>query len=306
MNILKSYRLLASASLLLVSGVAFAQGSTNMTDQPTTQPSAPAAVNSGWKSSLVTDGAYDQVAHVNRTLPWQPLREADVLWKKRIWREIDIRQKQNMAFRYPGDDNTGGGMFIEILIDAVKKGKVKAYSTVDDRFTSALTKEQILEGLTGKPDTIPVVDPITGETSYKIIQRDFNPDMVTKFRLKEDWIFDRNLGRMVVRIIGLAPLKDIYNEDGSFRASTPMFWLYYPELRDLLVQYEVYNPENDVARMNWDEFFENRFFSSYIVKESNPFDNTFNAMGLQGTDALYEGQRVSEELFNKEHDMWVY
>jgi len=306
MNILKSYRLLASASLLLVSGVAFAQGSTNMTDQPTTQPSAPAAVNSGWKSSLVTDGAYDQVAHVNRILPWQPLREADVLWKKRIWREIDIRQKQNMAFRYPGDDNTGGGMFIEILIDAVKKGKVKAYSTVDDRFTSALTKEQILEGLTGKPDTIPVVDPITGETSYKIIQRDFNPDMVTKFRLKEDWIFDRNLGRMVVRIIGLAPLKDIYNEDGSFRASTPMFWLYYPELRDLLVQYEVYNPENDVARMNWDEFFENRFFSSYIVKESNPFDNTFNAMGLQGTDTLYEGQRVSEELFNKEHDMWVY
>jgi len=306
MNILKSYRLLASASLLLVSGVAFAQGNTNMTDQPTTQPSAPAAVNSGWKGSLVTDGAYDQVAHVNRILPWQPLREADVLWKKRIWREIDIRQKQNMAFRYPGDDNTGGGMFIEILIDAVKKGKVKAYSTVDDRFTSALTKEQILEGLTGKPDTIPVVDPITGETSYKIIQRDFNPDMVTKFRLKEDWIFDRNLGRMVVRIIGLAPLKDIYNEDGSFRASTPMFWLYYPELRDLLVQYEVYNPENDVARMNWDEFFENRFFSSYIVKESNPFDNTFNAMGLQGTDALYEGQRVSEDLFNKEHDMWVY
>lgn len=306
MNILKSYRLLASASLLLVSGVAFAQGNTNMTDQPTTQPSAPAAVSSGWKSSLVTDGAYDQVAHVNRILPWQPVREADVLWKKRIWREIDIRQKQNMAFRYPGDDNTGGGMFIEILIDAVKKGKVKAYSTVDDRFTSALTKEQILEGLTGKPDTIPVVDPITGETSYKIIQRDFNPDMVTKFRLKEDWIFDRNLGRMVVRIIGLAPLKDIYNEDGSFRASSPMFWLYYPELRDLLVQYEVYNPENDVARMNWDEFFENRFFSSYIIKESNPFDNTFNAMGLQGTDALYEGQRVTEQLFNKEHDMWVY
>jgi gliding motility associated protien GldN len=209
MNILKSYRLLASASLLLVSGVAFAQGNTNMTDQPTTQSAAPAAVNSGWKSSLVTDGAYDQVAHVNRILPWQPVREADVLWKKRIWREIDIRQKQNMAFRYPGDDNTGGGMFIEILIDAVKKGKVKAYSTVDDRFTSALTKEQILEGLTGKPDTIPVVDPITGETTYKIVQNDFNPDVVTRFRLKEDWIFDRNLGRMVVRIIGLAPLKDI-------------------------------------------------------------------------------------------------
>jgi hypothetical protein len=85
-----------------------------------------------------------------------------------------------------------------------------------------------------------------------------------------------------------------------------MFWIYYPELRETLVQYEVFNPENDVARMTWDEFFENRYFASYIIKVSNPFDNTFNMMGLQGTDALYEGQRTSEVLFNKEHDMWVY
>jgi hypothetical protein len=68
----------------------------------------------------------------------------------------------------------------------------------------------------------------------------------------------------------------------------------------------VFNPQNDIARMNWDEFFENRFFSSYIIKVSNPFDNSFRDMNLNDLDALYEGQRVSEMLFNKEHDMWVY
>lgn len=263
-------------------------------------------VNTTWKPSLVRDGVYDQVAHVNRVIPWQPIRESDVMWKKRVWREIDTRQKQNMPFRYDGDGQSGGGSFIEILLDAIKRGKVKAYSTADDRFTTAMTKDEVMEQLTGKSDTIPVENPVTGEIELKVIKKDFNPDAVTKYRLKEDWYFDRNLGRMVVRIIGFAPLIDRYNEDGSFRASAPMFWLWYPELREVLVQYEVFNPENDVARMNWDEFMENRYFSSYVMKVSNPFDETFTSKGLSGTDALYEGARVAEQIFNKEHDMWVY
>jgi gliding motility associated protien GldN len=306
MNILNKYRLAASTALIFIGGVAFAQTNPNIMDQTQTQTPAGEAVTGDWQPSLVKDGVYDRTPHINQPLHWQPVREADVMWKKRVWREIDTRQKQNMAFRYPGDDATGGGMFIEILIDAIKKGKIKGYSTADDRFTSALSKEQIMEMLTGKPDSIPVEDPITGQITIKIIKRDFNPDAVTKFRIKEDWIFDRNLGRMVVRIVGVAPLLDRYNDDGTFRASAPMFWIWYPELRDLLAQYEVFNPENDVARMTWDEYFENRYFSSYVIKVSNPFDNSFTQMGLQGTDALYEGQRISEQIFNKEHDMWVY
>lgn len=300
MNIVRSYKLAASAIILLSGSIANAQN----TDQP--QQAMVEAVKDDWRPSLVPDGAFDRVPHVNQTLDWQPLREADVMWSKRVWRDIDVRQKQNVAFRYPGDDHTGGGMFIEILIDAVKKGKVKSYSTYDDRFTAAQTKEQIMEMLSGKTDTIPVEDPIDGTITWKYVNEDFNPDRITKIRLKEDHIFDRNLGRKVVRIIGLCPLIDRYNDDGSFRASSPMFWVHYPELRKLLVQYEVYNPDNDVARMTWDEFFENRYFASYIIKTSNPFNMNFTGMGLEGTDFLYEGQRVEEQLFNKEHDMWVY
>ncbi|MBS1588923.1 MAG: gliding motility protein GldN [Bacteroidetes bacterium] len=304
MSILKPYKLFAPVALIFSSAVTYAQS--NLMDQAQSQSPVSESVVPEWQPSLVRDGVIDHQPHVNQPLKWQPVREADVLYKKRVWREIDTRQKQNMAFRFPGDDNSGGGMFIEILLDGVKKGKIKAYSTMDDRFTSAFNKSQILEMTAGKTDSTPVVDPVTGETVIKVTHTEFNPDLVTKFRIKEDWIFDRNLGRMVVRIIGIAPLLDRYNDDGSFRASSPMFWIYYPEVRDLLAQYEVFNPDNDVARMNWDEYFENRFFASYIIKVSNPFDNSFTGMGLQGTDALYEGARWSETIFNKEHDMWVY
>ena len=306
MVVLKQYRLFLTATFLLGSSLSFAQDNSAIMDQAQSQTAAQDAVNVTWKPSLVKDGVYDRVQHINKPLEWQPVREADVLWKKRVWRDIDTRQKQNIAFRFTGDDNSGGGMFIEILLDAVKKGKIKAYSTMDDRFTAALTKEQIMEMTMGKVDSTPVVDPVTGEMTIRVTRTDFDPYSVTRFRIKEDWIFDRNLGRMVVRIVGLAPLIDKNNDDGTYLLSYPMFLIYYPEARDLFAQYEVFNPENDVARMTWDEYFENRFFSSHIIKVSNPFNTTFSTMGLQGTDALYEGQRVSEQIFNKEHDMWIY
>lgn len=305
MSILKKYRIAASTALLFVSATAFAQNTTIM-DQSQSQFNSYEGVNNNWQPSLVTDGVYDRVPHVNKTLNWQPVREADIMWKKRVWREIDTREKQNMAFRYPGDDYTGGGYFIEIILDAVKKGKIKAYSNMDDRFTSALTKEQIMELLIGKPDTILVENPITGQMEMRISSREFNPDVVTKYRIKEDWVFDRNLGRMVVRIIGVAPIQDKYNDDGTFRASQAVFWLYYPEMREMLAQYEVFNPENDVARMSWEEYFEGRYFSSRIIKTSNPFDLTFRERGMSNMEALYEGQKSTEMLMNKEHDLWVY
>lgn len=305
MKIRQSYRLATLAGLLLCATGAFAQpvitdaaqAGSGSNNEPT---------STAWQPSLVRDGAYDRVPHTSRPLGWQPLREADILWKKRVWREIDTREKQNLAFRYPGDDQTGGGYFIEILLDAVKKGKIKAYSTFDDRFTSALTKEQIMEKLVGKPDTIPQEDPITGEIKYIIQNRDFNPDKVTLYRVKEDWMFDRNLGRMVVRIIGIAPLVDIPNDDGTIRASTPLLWIYYPEARPVLAQYEVFNPENDVQRLTWDDFLEGRYWSGRIIQVSNHNNESFKNAGYNDVEALYEAQRNAELIFEKEHDMWVY
>jgi gliding motility associated protien GldN len=305
MKILQTYKIAASVALACISTVSFAQAP-NITDQAQTQQSTNDAVNTSWKPSLVKDGVFDQTPHVSNPLTWQPTREADVMWKKRVWREIDVREKQNQAFRYPGDENTGGGYFIEILLDAVKKGKVKAYSTFDDRFTTAMSKQEVMDQLTGKDDSTLVTDPVTGAQTVQITHKDFDPETVIKYRLKEDWIFDRNLGRMVVRIMGIAPIvAKMDPTTGEARGQSALFWIYYPDARQALAQYEVFNPDNDVQRLTWDDYFENRFFSSYVIKASNVYDETLQNMH-PGVESLYEAQRINEQIFNKEHDMWVY
>lgn len=272
---------------------------------PTDPPSGPAfnAVNDTWQPSLRPDGVIDHVPHNHYLTPWQPIREADVLWKKRVWREIDTRQKQNFSFNYPGDEYSGGGMYIEIMMDAIKKGKVTAFT--DESFKTPISYEDIKTTVAGKKDTTYVEDE-NGNLKMIIVERQFDPRNVSKYRVKEDWIFDRNVGRMVCRIVGISPYLDKFL-DGSYVSSYPMFWLYYPELREVNVKYEVYNPQNDVFRITWDDFFEKRMFSSFVVKSSinNPFMDDIKSY-KEGIQRLYESEKIKENIFNMEHDLWVY
>jgi gliding motility associated protien GldN len=304
-NIIKMKSIIAGAMLLSTS--AFAQPGVpppgGVVD-PNVAGGATQIVNSDWKPPLRKDGAIDRVEHNNYVTPWQRIREADVLWKKRVWREIDTRQKQNFPFRYPGDDESGGGMYIEILLHAIKQGQVTAFN--DERFTSPLSLEDVMSKLAEKADTNEVENP-DGTFSQIITVRKFNPDDITKFRLKEDWIFDKNVGRMVVRIIGLAPYIDRKNADGSYRLSLPLFWVHYEDIRDHNAKFEVYNPENDVFRITWDDFFEKRLFSSYVLKSTinNPLQEDIKNY-KKNIDILNEGEDIKEKIFNREHDMWVY
>lgn len=299
MNISKN--VFATVSLCLLGGFSALNAQNN---QDPNQNAQQDAVNATWKPSLVKDGVIDAVPHVNRALEYNNIREIDAAWKRRVWRVIDVRQKQNQAFIYQGDEYTGGGAFIEILIDAVKKGKVSAYSMLDDRFSTPLNMESFEKTMGGTYDTIQVDDLETGELVTKIVKREFNVNTVTKYRIKEDWVFDRNMGRPVVRIVGIAPLKDEYNENtGDFLYSAPLFWLNYDELRKTLAGYEVYNPKNDLHRMSWSDYLDGRYFSSYVIKTSanNPTGANFESNTLRG---LEDGERAMEAIRSMEDDMW--
>jgi len=113
---------------------------------------------------------------------------------------------------------------------------------------------------------------------------------------------------MYTRILGIAPVKTIRNQDGSFRDVSPIFWVYYPELRPLLAKYEAYNGKNYGARLSWEELFESRMFSSRIIKSTieNPYDLFVKNYIKDPILRLLEGENIKEKIFNYEQDLWSY
>ncbi len=262
------------------------------------------------KKSLRNDNAFDKSAIMERTpLPYEHLRWDDALFSEKVWRELDLREKMNQVFRYEAQDDNGSQIFIDMLLKAVNSGEVTAFA--DDRFSTPLSLDEISQLTVGSYDTVAKTD-INDPTiikEYVVTKASFDPKTVLKLRIKEEWVFDREASRMFVRILGIAPLKTQFLPNGQERGTTAMFWLYYPDLRPMLAKYEVYNPKNmGMGRMTWEELFESRMFSSYIVKSTldNPGNKNIRVYVKDPILALVEGDNVRERIFNYEQDLWSY
>ena len=262
------------------------------------------------RRSLRNDGAVERNLVKDRTpLAYQHIREDDAVYRQRVWEDIDTRQKINQPFRYKAQEDNGDQRFIAILINAIRDSSVTAFDPMDDRFTTPMTTEKIAEELVGKADTVPIYDPQSGlKKKDSVITNDFNPDDIIKYEIKEEWVFDKQSSRLFCRILGIAPLKIIRKEDGTELGETPLFWVYYPDLRPVLAKFEAYNGHNFGSRMSWEELFENRIFSGYVVKSTidNPYDRAIANYIKDPILRLLESDRTKEKIFNYEQDLWQY
>jgi gliding motility associated protien GldN len=274
--------------LLMLCNIAFAQQPENILTE-SSDPNEGRPLDDIVDKRLTTD---------KRLLPYDHVREADIFWEKRIWRVIDIREKMNLPFAYPERP------FFSILMDAATTGEITVYSTEDDKFSSKLTPDEVAS-MGATIDTVITFDPETYEEQLQVVRNDINPEDVKRFRLKEVWFFDEETSTLQVRILGIAPLIDKTDENGNFLYEKPMFWVYYPEAREILSREQVFNAGNDASPITWEDLMEMRFFSSYIYKESNVRDRRIQDY-LTGIDLLLEADKIKQEIFNFEHDLWSY
>jgi len=132
-----------------------------------------------------------------------------------------------------------------------------------------------------------------------------NSTDVKKIRIKEDWFFDKQRSMLEVRIIGICPVLDKYNIDGSYRGQQGLFWIYFPEARPIFAKSEVFNRFNGAAKLTYDDFFWKRMFSSYVYKVDNQYDRSISEYAI-GIDNILESDRIKEELSNFEQQLWEY
>lgn len=264
------------------------------------------------KKSLRPDEAVETTTLKDRTpLTYENLRADDALFRHKIWREIDTREKLNLPFRYSADENNGNQRFISILLQAIQDSSVTVFNSIDDRFTTPMTIGEVAKVIAGDSVPVPQFDSNGVQTGVVYKRNDINLDSFYKFRIKEEVIFDKESSRLFWRILGIAPVKNIVTSMGVDLGESELFWVYYPDMRPTFAKYDVYNGKNFGARMSWEELFESRMFYGRIIKSTidNPYDRRIkNYPGIENYPILQllEGENIKEKIFNYEQDLWSY
>jgi len=254
------------------------------------------------------DGAYVKSNVIEKKpISYAYVREADVIWSKRIWRMIEFKEKMNQPFYYPEVPHNNWRSFMTIIMDALKEGTITAYdNSPTDEFVIPLTYQELMARME-RTDTISMqrAEP-PYDTFDTVMANKFEPTDVKRIRIKEDMFFDKQRSVTETRIIGICPVKEnIDPKTGESRGDQPLFWINFPEARPVFAKAEVFNRQNSAAKMTYDDLFWKRMFSSYIYKEENVYDRKIIEYAT-GLDAMLESERIKNDLFMFEQNLWEY
>lgn len=255
-------------------------------------------------SAMVLDGVYVRENNYQRKpIPYNFESESNLMWTKRVWRVIDLREKINLLYYYPTTPTRGMRNLFTVIKDGICSGELTAYQPLSDEFLYHYESSEACS-LGTSVDTI-FQENDAGELITVPIYNELPIENIRRFRIKEDWYFDSKRGVMETRIIGIVPVEEVFDDLGEYKGERPMYWIYMPELRFTIANAPAPNPRTDVERRTYDDLFNLRRFSSYVSKESSVYDRALKSY-KEGIDLLLEGKKIEDDIFKYEQDLWEY
>jgi gliding motility associated protien GldN len=253
--------------------------------------------------------------NTEKPLDYGMTKDDDILWSKVVWEVIDLNQKINHNYYFPIDSTLGSTRLslYNTLNKALKQKKFKTYE--DSYFIDEKPVEKIQEELSA----VCVKSQITETVS---------PADFDHFKIKGIWFFDKRQGELRYRLLAIAPLigfdakKKCGIEEDRERSEMdgeefvyptpkelrPLYWAYFPEVRQILHESKVFNSKNGSRPISYDHLLNSRRFSAIIVQEENIYGNRVIEDFVRGNSLfqLLEADKIKEDIRNKEIDMWNY
>ena len=264
-----------------------------------------------------------------------PIRESDIHIRKRVWRRIDLNEKQNKPFFSFNNEIS------KILIEAVKAGILTPY--VNDSLQTRMSREQFLEnlkdpalsggGLTdeekamgfgqeeeaasgwdtgggwGEPAAAEEGEEAQASAAPVPAMDEFLPRQINVLELMEDMIFDKKRSRLYWDIQSVSLVIPATRFETGLQRRVATFR--YKDLVELFKSMPGeaiwFNPQNSAAHLNLADAFSLRLFNGRIIKVANPDDamlvDIYNESPKEG---LMASQWIEMELMELEHELWEY
>lgn len=256
-----------------------------------------------------------QIAYDNDSpLSYGYIDQRDVLWSKSVWEIIDLDERMNFPLYYPIDTNFIGPerrSLYDVLMKNIKNGRIANIYT--DSYFNEKRKLEDIEATLSRIDTTDagIAQLNAGEAldAQYIDRRDITAADIEEYRVRGYWYVDKRLGELKYRLIGIAPVApDVNFIDDENSTLVELFWVFFPEAREVLHEAKVFNRLNTSMPLSFDHLLNSRRFSGVIYKEDNIYGDrqVKDYINDNALMQLLESERIKETIRNIEIDIWNY
>lgn len=253
----------------------------------------------------------------DKPLEYGYVDDRDILFSKMTWEKVVLDERVNFPLYFPVDTNNIGKerrSLYHTLIKAVQSGKItNVYN--DSYFTEKRTMKE-LKDITTKVDTLDIGYDQLNADGYVdpeyITTRNIEAFDISAYLIKGLWYFDKRHGELKYRILGIAPaapdINFIDSNDETNRMPNALFWVFFPEARDVLHEAKAFNNKNSAMPISFDHLLNSRRFNAYMYKEENVYGDreVKEYVADNALMQLLESDRIKEKIRNFEQDMWAY
>ncbi|UJF31134.1 gliding motility protein GldN [Kaistella sp. 97-N-M2] len=253
------------------------------------------------------------------------IEDKDILKSMVVWEIIDMNDKLNQPFYHNEDGLVSQNKSLyQILFDAINDGRIKEVYD-DELFSVRLDPDAIQARIKNAVMSDAGIDKMNENGALTEEEKkeytnvyETKTENVKVLKIKGMWYIDRRDSQMKYRLLGIAAMGQDpstmgqYGPDGQPLASKDelidLFWVYYPDAREVLANSIVFNNKNLSSDISFDDLLNARRFSTIIYKSDNGLGNgVIKDYIPRDADAqLEESERIKGQILQMENDMWNY
>ena len=219
----------------------------------------------------------------------------EVVWRRDIYREIDLNKDANAGLYYPVEPQGKQLNLFTYIFKLAQNGYIPIYeypTDGSDVFSDA-TKVEMRTILDNYHIFYEEQD-----GRLKVDNSDIPSAEVRKYYLKESAYYDQANSSFHVKVLALCPVMMRDDDFGGEATQYPLFWVKYSDLEPFLNRQTVMASSlNNASTMNLDDFFTLNMYRGDIYKTNNAQGKTLLQLCDGDMDKLTEEQkRIEAEL----------
>ena len=229
--------------------------------------------------------------------------DEDVVWRRDIYRELDLNEDANAPLYYPVEPLGSQVNLFTYIFKLMMQGRIKAYQYKLDG-NESFNADDVVKPKTFL-DNYHIYYEKDAQGRTHLDNSDIPSKEVKSYYIKETTYYDQHTATFHTKVLALCPIMTRDDDFGDGGNKYPLFWVKYDDLAPFLSKQQIMTSNlNNAATMSIDDYFLRNQYKGKIYKTNNMLGKTLAQYCSSDSAMSKEQKKIEAELAAFEKNLW--